>query len=573
MSELDFFQFDGTPEGWGNGELDDSLECKWIKLLRERQRNDLERSLSEDPDFPFYFDSQSVDDVLWFFHTQLRHTKGKQFAGKPILLEPWQVWDVVAPAFGWKNTDGTRRFNRILWVVARKNTKSTIGAGIGNYLAFGDSEPGAEVYAAATKERQAKIVWGEAKRQVKRSPLLRREVKTLSRELLNQTLDSVFTVLGRDSDTEDGLNPHGAIIDEYHAHKDSSMLGVLETGTEARDEWQIWIISTAGFNPASPLRDEQQYAEKILQGSIKNETYHPVIYTVDDPEQWHDPKEWRKANPQLGISISYKGIEAKCKQALDQPSKRNQFKVKNLNIWSSGTEVWMDMTKWKKCGGPVDWSQFEGEDCALGVDFGRNRDLTALCAAFKTETGPEPDDYKVSLLMRYWLPEQQDLFERSREDEADFIGWAEAGLLTLTPGPTTRPDAVRKEVHSLSELFNVRQIAYDPWQMKDVVQDLDNDGFEMVKFGQTMNNFRFPMEITESLVLSQRLEHDDHEILRWNMANAIAVYDGNGNSKIRKDLSKFRVDGAVAALMAIGKLLTMEEEEEFVYNSRGLYVG
>lgn len=570
---LDFFTWDGTPEGWGNGELDDSLECKWIQLLRERQRRDLERSLKNDPDFPYYFDPEAVDHVVWFFETQLKHTKGKQFAGNPVLLEPWQKWDVLAPAFGWYHNDGSRRFHRIVLIVARKNGKSTLCAGIGNYLAFGDSEPGAEVYAAATKERQARIVWGEAKRQVKRSPLLSREVKTLSRELKNEELESVFTILGRDSDTEDGLNPHGAIIDEYAAHKDASMLGVLETGTEARDNWQIWIISTTGFNLASPLRDEQAYCERVLEGSVQNETYHPVIYTVDDPESWDDEKEWRKANPMLGVSLSYKGFRDKCQQAKDQPSKRNQFLVKHLNIWASGATSWIDSLHWNKCGGELDLEELEGLPCYAGLDLGRTEDLSALCLAFELPRKSESEKRTIALLMRYWIPEEQDLFQRERNDEASYFDWIDKGYVKTTEGPRTRTDEIRNDIKDLSDLYDIQEIALDPWSAAELAEWLSEDGFEVVKHGQGIKAMNFPVSNFRELVIDQAVRHGDNPVLTWNVNNAIAKYDSNDNVRLLKDESKRRIDGAIAACMATGRLCVNPPKKPPVYLTRGIYVG
>jgi phage terminase large subunit-like protein len=565
------FIWDGTPEGWGAGELDDSVECRWIQLLRERQRNDLRRSLKNDPDFPYYFDTDAAEHVCWFFETQLKHTKGR-WAGQSFILEPWQKWDVIAPAFGWKKADGSRRFHRVLMEVARKNAKSSLGAGVGNYLAFGDSEEGAEVFAAATKERQARIVWSEAKRQIKRSPLLIREVKTLQRELFCEELESFFTILGRDSDTEDGLNVHGGLIDEYHAHKDASMLGVLETGTEARENWMIWILSTTGFNLGSPLKDEEDYCKRILEGSIQNETYLPIIYQCDDPEKWDQPEEWRKANPMLGVSVSKDGLATKVQQAKDQPSKKNQFLVKHLNLWASGTQTYIDPIAWSLCGGAVDWKALEGAPCWAAFDLGRTEDLSALCLAFEMPGGDAKQPI-FALLMKYWMPEEQDMVQRMRNDEANYLSWIEEGFMTLTPGPTTRTDIIRHDINELSEIFDIQEIAGDSWSAAELISGLDEDGFEVVKHGQGLKAMTFPVTNLRDLVLAKRIRHDDNPILAWNMANAVAKWDASDNCRLLKDESKRRIDGAIAAAMALGRASVAEKKKPSVYLSRGVYVG
>jgi phage terminase large subunit-like protein len=539
------------------GEYRPVTECKWIQLARARQIADLKRAELDDTSFPYHFDSEAADQAIWFFEENLVHTKGKQFANRPFKLSAWQKWDIIAPAFGWMHKDGSRRFHRFLIYLPRKCGKSALGSGIGNYLAFGDAEPGAEVYAAATKERQARIVWGEAKRQIKRSPVLSDMVKCMQRELYCEELESIFTVLGRDSDTEDGLNVHGAIIDEYHAHKDNSMLGVLETGVEARENWQIWIISTAGFSPSSPLKDELSYCERLLEGKIENETYLPILYTVDDPERWHEPEEIIKANPMVGEIIKLDGLMSKAQQALDQPSKKPGFLVKHCNIWMTSSDPFIDQMAWEACAEKVDEKALEGQRCWGGFDYGRTEDLSAFALVFKHEVAGEEPVYDV--LMRYWMPEEQDLLARSRADEADYFKWVELGLLKLTPGKETRKDIIRQDILELRSRFKIDQVGVDAWAVADLSQDLAADGLTMVSIAQTMKGMSFSTQAMRDLTIAQRLRHGGHEILQWNIANAVARYDGEGNVKLMKDLSKRRIDGAVALSMALGRAILAKD--------------
>jgi len=316
-------EWKGKPRDWGV--YRDVPVCKWVELARERQVRDLQRYLDRDPEFPYYFDEEEADRAVWFF-SQLRHSKGKKFAGRPFDLADWQEFDIIRPLFGWRRrVDGTRRFRKAFILLPRKNGKSTLASGIALFGLVADNEPVAEIYCASTKEAQSKIVWKEARRMVKSSPLLAEEVDCYAKELRCERFDSVMVPLGRDSDSQDGLNPHFSILDEIHAMKTNEMIGVLESGTGSRDEPLICMISTAGFFLEGPCREEQRYSEQILDGRLENEAYFPYLCTVDDVEKWDDPVEWQKANPNLGISVNIEDFQEKYKVARDMPSKRNNF--------------------------------------------------------------------------------------------------------------------------------------------------------------------------------------------------------------------------------------------------------
>lgn len=557
------------PDNWGKGHFRDVPIAKTVRQARDRHIEDLKRS-KEDPDFPYYYDDEAASRAVKFIQEYCRHSKGK-WAGKPFILSAWQEFDVIRPLFGWKRrSDNTRRFRKFFIFLPRKNGKSMLVSAIGLYGLIADKEAGAEVYCAATKEKQAKIVFREAKRMVKKSPALRRYTRTLAKVIECEDTEGEMTVLGRDSDTEDGLNVHFGLIDEYHAHKTDEMLEVLQTGTGAREQPLIGIITTAGLKHVCPCRDEFEYCKKILARTAYNEEYFVYITEPDNPENWQDPVEWYKANPQLGLSLKEDFFRSKVVEAEAKTASKIQFLVKHLNVWASGQGAWMNMEKWKACTLiKVNWDEFKGLRCFGGYDQGRTRDLTALALAFMKEKqkGIPPE---VFVKMYYWMPKDQDLHERSREDEAQYLSWADQGLIRLTTGPVTRTDIIRNDINQLKELYDIGEIAIDDWSTTELVQHLVDDNFKIVKHRQTMQAMKFPLESLESLVISNRLRPGDNPVLTWNMGNAVAVQDGNGNIKLMKNESKNRIDGSIAAAMAIGRLLIAPDPVKPVYKRRGL---
>src|SRR5512139_1249755 len=271
------------------------VACHWVQAACQRHVDDLKHGAERG----LHFDREAAEHVLKFF-TILKHSKG-EWAGRPLVLEPWQQF-LIWTLFGWKRADGTRRFRTAYIEVARKNGKSTIGAGVGLYLLAADGEPGAEIYSAATKRDQARITHLEAVRMVKASPMLRKRIRTFRDNLNIEGTASKFEPLGADADTLDGLNIHGAIIDEIHAHKTREVWDKLDTGTGARRQPLMFGITTAGYDRQSLCWTLNEYSKKVLDGVIEDDTFFALIYTLDDGDDWQDETTWIKANPNLKVS-------------------------------------------------------------------------------------------------------------------------------------------------------------------------------------------------------------------------------------------------------------------------------
>jgi phage terminase large subunit-like protein len=535
------------------------ITCKWVKLAVARHIADIERQGTHE--FPFVFDDDLARRAIEFIE-QLPHTKGvwaSTYGGRSnkIKLEDWQQF-IIAELFGWVHVDtNLRRFNRAYIQVARKNGKTTMGAGIANYVFFADRpmEHGPEIYFGATKQEQAAIAWREAKAQIKQCPPLAKRIKCYESKQVITKLDDEsarMRPLGRDSNTEDGLNPSFALIDEYHAHPDASLLEVIESGMGAREQPLVVIITTAGLDKTGPCFTQEVFlAEQILEGSIdpKPENYFAVIYTLDESDDWEDEKIWVKANPNLGVSVKEDYIAKRVQIAKSIPSKQNDLLTKNFDIWTQAATRWITDEQWMACRKDFTEEELEGRHCILGMDLSSTTDITALILAFfPMDTDPW------LLVPRFFYPEDN-LLEAEKRDARPYTVWASDGLIIPTPGNIVDYDYIEQEILLLSSKFVIDEIVYDPWKAQEIVNHLSTE-FEMVQCPQRYNPMAIYSDTFEKKVLSREIAHDGNPILRWMMACTEVKSDRQNNimpMKPRRDTSGKRIDGIVAAVMAVGR--------------------
>lgn len=534
--------------------------CKWTRLAVERHYRDL----IDGPARGLWFSEDHAQHALEFF-LFLRHSKG-EWAGQQFVPSLWQqFW--VALAFGWMRADGTRRFRRVWEEVPRKNGKSTKLSGIGLYLFSADGEGGPEVYTAATKMDQAKITHDEAVRMVQSSPQLRRHISDRRGELFIRGKADTFRPLGRDSKSLDGLNPHGAIMDEVHAHPDSGMLDVIRSGTGARRQWLIWMITTAGVNLRGPGFDLHGYAEKVLEGVFDDDEFLAIIYTVDDPEKWQDPTEWQKANPNLGVSVYLQGLKEACDSAIRLPSEQSEFKTKRLNIWLSGGAKWIALSDWRACQDKaLRLEDFKGKRCWIGLDLAERRDIAAICLVFR-ENG------KYYVFWRFY----QNEYQANLPENQHYLKWEKAGYLHITPGNATDFDVIgdhlagRRDPKDIDKVvqpgflqeFSVEEVDYDPKFAPYFAKKLMEKGVNMVEIGQNPTTFTAPIIETENLVLTGELVHEENPVMDWMISNAKKLTSKfNGLSQIAKDRESEKIDGVLAMLMGIARATAAEFEEQ-----------
>ena len=379
----------------------------------------------------------------------------------------------------------------------RKNGKSTTSAGIGLYLLVADGEQGAEVYSAATTRDQARIVFDEAKRMVARSPALRRRVEPLINNLHVAATASRFMPLSSDSSTMDGLNVHGAIIDELHAHKTRGVVDVLDTATGARRQPLLFEITTAGYDRHSICFEHHDYSSKVLEGVLQDDSWFAYIAAADEGDDWTDPEVWRKANPNFGISVKQDDLARKAEKAIALPGAQNAFRRMHLNEWTEQAERWIDMAAWDACDAPVDLEELRGRPCYGGLDLSTTTDVTALAWVFP----PDDDDGLWRVLSRYFVPEDN-LRKRAERDRVPYDLWAGQGFIEATPGNVVDYSAVEERIRADAALFQVREIAYDPWNATHIALRLQDEGATMVEFRQGFRSMSAPTRELEKLIVS-----------------------------------------------------------------------
>jgi len=514
-------------------------------LAVKRHLKDLERQNTDE--FPFYFDETHGQKFVKFA-SLCRHWKGEK-AGKSIELEPWQQFHIVS-LFGWKRSNGSRRFRTSYTEVARKNGKTTLTAVKALAHLKIDNEAGAQVYFAATKEDQARIGFGDVQKIVNSTPGLDRYFKVYQKSVIMG--DSFMKPLGSDSNTQDGYDPSYGIIDEYHAHPDSHMLNVIESGMGSRLQPLIDIITTAGFNRQSPCYTEVRRASiEVLKGIKTDDTHLAMIYTLDDTDDWENQEVWIKSNPNLGVSVRPDFLKDRYLKAKNEGgSKEVDFKTKNLNIWTDVMSVWIPDDVWMKNTGEFELDDLNGEQCYIGLDLASTKDITSMVLFF-----PFPDGRHI-IVPYFFIPELT-IDERVKKDGVNYDRWVRMGLVEVTPGNVTDYGYIRKKINELSKRFNIRTITYDRWNSSQLVIDLVNDGLPCAPFGQGFASMSAPTKELEKLATQGALNHGGNEVLRWMCSNVAIKTDPAGNIKIDKSKSSEKVDGMVALVMAIGGYMAL----------------
>ena len=495
------------------------------------------------------FDSAAAWHAIDFFGF-LRHSKG-EWAKQAFVLADWQTF-VVAMLFGWRRADGTRRFREGYIEIPRKNGKSTLLSGIGLYLFFADGEQGAEVYTAATKLDQARIVHSEAIRMVQASPMLGARIAIAKNNLSVAATHSKFEPVGADSQTLDGLNVSGAVIDEYHAHKNSGIFDILNTATGARKQPMIVVITTAGSNKVkSPCGMKNEYCTKVLLGTVEDDDTFAFIATIDDGDDWRDEKVWAKANLNLGISAKLDDLRRKARVAEQMPSQQNSFRRLHLNQWTEQNERWLDLAAWDACDGPIPATELRdalrGRVCYGGLDLASTRDICALVLWF-----PPTDDEPCGFTVPWFFIPAENIGERVKRDRVPYDAWRDSEWITATPGNITDYEFIRAAVHEAAEEFQLEQLAYDRWNASQLVTQLADDGINMVPFGQGFASMAAPTKSFEAKVIGKQLAHGAHPVLRWMAQNVSVKRDPADNMKPDKATSGEKIDGIVATIMAIG---------------------
>jgi phage terminase large subunit-like protein len=538
---------------------DRSLVCRYVQLAQERH----ERDLRDGGKRRLWFDEEAADRVVRFF-SLLKHSKG-EWAGNQFALEEWQQW-MLRVLFGWKTKDGNRRFREAWIELARKNGKSTLAAGIGHYLAFADNEPGAEVYTAATKKDQACIVHSEAIRMArsmrKESKLWNGRLKIFKNNISDLETGSKYEPLGADADSTDGLNIHGCVVDEVHAHKNRDLYDRLKTATGSRRQPMQVNITTAGVAEKESLGWQMhQHAIKVLEGAVEDDGFFAYIATLDEDDDWRDKKNWIKANPNLGVSVKPESLEDAMVKAEHVPASQNAFRRFHLNQWVQQEHRVIDMKCWRECAGTVDINELKGLPCYIGNDLSARIDFTSTVALFAAEK-------RIIALPFFWLPESM-LAKRAARDRVPYNTWREQGHLEVTPGDVVDYDFMEAKLDWLVSNFDVKEIGFDPWNAQQLMNRLTTKGYPVVEVRQGYITLSGPTKEFIALVLNKGLRHGNNPVMNWMVSNLAVATDPAGNFKPDKSKASEKIDGPVALIIALARLMVGGGEAS-VYDEHGI---
>ena len=544
------------------------VACELIRRACERFIHDLTKQNKKS--FPFYFDSDEANRACEFLES-LPHIKG-EWAKKGLLLEleDWQSF-AVCNIFGWKcyrsiyDADGnelmqedTRRFRTVYLEVARKNAKSTLLSGIGLYMLVADGEAGAEIYSAATTHKQAKIVWEDSKLMAEKASGLCQHfgVNTNAKNISIRDTAAKFEPLHSQGETLDGLNVHCAINDELHAHKKRDLYDVLETATGSRTQPLILNITTAGTNKSGICYELRSYIVKIMERTITDDTFFGLVYTLDKDDDPLNRKVWKKANPNYGVSVYPFDMERLAKKAEESPASMNNFLTKRLNVWCNAESAWMNMREWDKCADPTLREQdFAADMMWIGVDLASKIDMNAVVRLYKRVIN---GDTHIYCFPSFYLPETA----VQEGANSQYSGWARRELLTVTPGNIIDMDKIEDDVIEFRDGHDLQEVCFDPGHnATQWAGHLDDEGLDMVEIRPTVLNFSEPMKWWEALVKDGRFHHDGNEIMSWMISNVVVKHDLKDNIYPRKERVENKIDGPVAVIIGMNRLLADENAE------------
>ena len=526
--------------------------CEKIKTIYKRLVDDMKKSrqvsfynktTEETECHTFIFDKEKGRRPIEFIEKYCKHSKGK-WSGKPVKLELWQKAFIEA-AYGFVDEDtGLRKYRKVALFVARKNGKSTLDAGIGNYMLTKDGEGGAEVYSLATKKDQAKIVWEEAKKMIRKSPALKRRCRCLVTGIYYDATESVFKALSSDSNSLDGPNGSCVIADEVHAWRDQNLLDVMEDSQSAREQPMLIETSTMGTVRESVFDKEYEYFEGIINGSIIDETVLPIIYELDKAEEWQDENSWYKANPGLGTIKNLNTLRNKVQKAINSPESLVNLLCKDFNIRQNEQDKWLTFEV------ADNQDTFEMDEiydtyAVGGVDLSSTTDLTcATLIVFKNQ--------KKYVLQQYFIPSKKLEF-KIKDDKIPYDKWEKRGLVTVCEGAKVDYSRVTEWFWNMRQEYEIATlwIGYDPWNSNYWIDEMNKYGFGMIEVRQGAKTMSNPMKQLEADLTEKKVNYNNNPVLKWCLCNTSVKRDDNDNIRpVKGQKQRARIDGAVSLIIA-----------------------
>ena len=515
-----------------------------------------------------HYDKKKADRAVTFIEN-LCHTKGK-WAGTRFWLLPWQE-QLIRDIFGIVKPDGNRQFRTAFVEICKKVGKSELAAAVALYLLYADNEPSAEVYGAAADRQQASIVFDVARQMVEMSPALMKRSKLMSatKRIVNYGNAGFYQVLSAEVGSKHGFSISGLVFDEIHTQPNRQLYDVLtKYSSDARQNPLHFIITTAGNDRHSIAFELHTKAIDIIEGRRVDPTFYPVVYGLKDDEDWEDEANWYKVNPSLGYTVDIERLRDAYREAKQNPADEITFKWLRMNMWVSSTTSWIPDAIFMKGNEPIDMRLLEGRDCYAGLDLSSTGDITALVLMFP----PRDVDEKYILVPYFWVPEET-IPQRVKANSVPYDVWEKQGYLLATEGNVIHYDFIEKFICDLAEKYHILEIAVDRWNATHMIQNLEDQGFTMVPFGQGFASMSTPTKEFYRLLMEGQIIHAGHPVLRWMAGNVVVETDAAENIKVTKAKSKEKIDGIVASIMALDRCLRNEGEQQgSVYDQRGLLV-
>lgn len=526
----------------------------------------------------YYFDERAAKRVINFFERYLKHTISP-YTGKPFLLLDWQKYNLIAPLFGWKRPDGTRRFRVAYVEIPKKNGKSMLCSGISLYLLCADGEQGGQIYAVAAERSQAGIVFDESAKMVYKSPALKKRLNPTksTKTIYHAKSNSIYKALSAEAPTKEGLNIHGLIFDELHAQAKRDLWDTLRYGGAARDQPLIISITTAGYDRTTICWEQHEYARRILKGQVFDPSFFALIYSTNwedaearntDAEEidWRSEEAWYMANPSLGHTIKLDDFKQECLVAQESPQQENTFKRYRLNIWTRSETRWFGVDKWKACGGEFDIEMLKNRRCFGGLDMASVEDLASFSLVF------EPGEDGLVYVLNWSFCPLENLWKRVKKQHVPYDRWVEDGYLIATDGNAIDEEFILKKIKEIKDEFrNLQLIGFDRWGALSITVNLEKEGLKVIPIGQGFTSLSAPSKALERYVLDETLQHGDNPVLSWAADNVVIAKDAAENIKPVKNKSTEKIDPIVSMVNAIAAMQhAAEMEEESIYKQRGI---
>ena len=501
-----------------------------------------------------WFDNDAALRAIRFIQSQVSHVKGQR--GK-LILEQWQK-NFIATLFGWKRPDGTRRYRTVYLEIPRKAGKSLLCAAIALYVLYCDNEPGAEVYSCASEREQAAIVFEMALNSVEQNPLLRRRSKIFKRSII--TGGCKYVVLSAQAFSKHGYNPHCVIFDELHAQPNRELWDVMRSGMGARRQPLMIALTTAGWDRYSICFEVYTQAKNVALGKENLNHVLPCIYEADATADWTKEETWRQAQPNLGISVPVSFYHDECEVAKASPSKENTFRQLYLNQWTEQSERWFSLRTWTEQA-----PRRMMEVChqfAAGVDLASHEDIAALVLATHHPAGG------YDLFPYFWCPEDTTV-RRQKIHGIPYLDWVRSGYLRTQPGEVLDMNLLADEICAILRERRVKHVCYDPWGSVGLIPRFEAERIEGKKFHQTFTSYNAPCQLFDATLTKRMLRHGHDPVLTWMAGNVHIERDSNDQIKPAKGKSSDKIDGIVAAIMAVAALESAPKKRRSIYEEGG----